>query len=81
MAGHDVLAITLRAILYYLSRNPAILQKLRIEFSNLDGRYPRTTHIPYIELAKLRYLYVKCARLSVAISTKIKLGMLSYTKP
>ena len=39
MAGHDVLAVTLRAILYYVARSPRIETKLRTELVTLEPQY------------------------------------------
>ncbi|KAK6951538.1 hypothetical protein Daesc_006059 [Daldinia eschscholtzii] len=38
-AGHDVLAITIRAIWYYLSQNPRVLNKLRAEIRSASEGY------------------------------------------
>ncbi|KAI0399660.1 benzoate 4-monooxygenase cytochrome P450 [Xylaria palmicola] len=51
MAGHDVLAVSIRAVLYYVARNPAVEKRLRAE---LAAWGPGT--IPYTELSKLPYL-------------------------
>ncbi|KAI0114132.1 benzoate 4-monooxygenase cytochrome P450 [Nemania sp. FL0031] len=51
MAGHDVLAVTIRAVLYYVARHPHVEEKLRAELMMLG---PGT--IPYVELTKLPYL-------------------------
>ncbi|KAH9908161.1 benzoate 4-monooxygenase cytochrome P450 [Xylariomycetidae sp. FL2044] len=52
MAGHDVLAVTLRAVLYYVARNPTVGEKLRDELAVFKGDHP----VPYDELLKLPYL-------------------------
>ncbi|KAI1751962.1 hypothetical protein F4782DRAFT_502759 [Xylaria castorea] len=51
MAGHDVLAVTIRAVLYYVARNPTVEEKLRAELSILG---PKTA--PFSEITKLPYL-------------------------
>ncbi|KAI0010205.1 benzoate 4-monooxygenase cytochrome P450 [Xylariaceae sp. FL0662B] len=56
MAGHDVLAVTLRAIMYYLARTPRVAEKLRAELATLEAKYPLPSAIPYAELTKLSYL-------------------------
>ncbi|KAI0817139.1 benzoate 4-monooxygenase cytochrome P450 [Xylaria sp. FL0064] len=51
MAGNDVLAVTIRAVLYYVARNRVVEKKLRDEVSSLGP------HISsYSEIAKLPYL-------------------------
>lgn len=56
IAGHDVLAVTLRAILYHVARHPRVEQRLREELSAFDKPYPRPTPIPYIDLTQLPYM-------------------------
>ncbi|KAA8565434.1 hypothetical protein EYC84_009294 [Monilinia fructicola] len=56
MAGHDVLAITLRSIFYYLARTPQVLSKLRREIAPLEEKYPLPQIVPYIEVSHLPYL-------------------------
>ncbi|KAI1442488.1 benzoate 4-monooxygenase cytochrome P450 [Annulohypoxylon stygium] len=56
MAGHDVLAVTLRAILYYVARTPRVETKLRTELGSLYSNYALSDIIPYVELTKLSYL-------------------------
>ncbi|KAF7862479.1 hypothetical protein EAF04_007352 [Stromatinia cepivora] len=56
MAGHDVLAITLRSIFYYLARTPRVLDKLRTEISSVVGKYSLSTVVPYSEVSHLPYL-------------------------
>lgn len=56
MAGHDVLAVTLRAILYYVARTPRVETDLRTELASLDSHYALSDIIPYEELTKLSYL-------------------------
>jgi cytochrome P450 len=51
MAGHDVLAVTIRAVLYYVARNSMVEEKLRAELSLLGPKIP-----PYSEITKLPYL-------------------------
>ncbi|KAI1739632.1 cytochrome P450 [Xylaria scruposa] len=40
MAGHDVLAVTLRAVLYYVARNPRVEKKLRHELAEFKKGRP-----------------------------------------
>ncbi|PVI01651.1 cytochrome P450 oxidoreductase [Periconia macrospinosa] len=56
IAGQHVLAITLRALVYYLAKYPSCLQKLRAEFAEVDAKYALPSMIPYAELSKLPYL-------------------------
>lgn len=56
MAGHDVLAISLRAIFYYLARHPRVLSKLRAEINATSHDYPWTQPIPYSRSLLLPYL-------------------------
>jgi cytochrome P450 len=56
MAGHDVLAVTLRAILYYVARSPQVEDKLRAELATIVTHYRSTDTIPYTETLKLPYL-------------------------
>ncbi|KAI0855798.1 benzoate 4-monooxygenase cytochrome P450 [Xylaria cubensis] len=51
MAGHDVLAVTIRSVLYYVARHPAVEKKLRAELAILG---PKTA--PFSEITKLPYL-------------------------
>ncbi|RYC62500.1 hypothetical protein CHU98_g3725 [Xylaria longipes] len=51
MAGHDVLAVTIRAVLYYVARNPIVEEKLRAELSVLGPNTPS-----FSEISKLPYL-------------------------
>lgn len=56
MAGHDVLAITLRAIWYYLARSPQAMESLRSEFLPLENEYAPGLPVPYDKLTGLSYL-------------------------
>nr|AVY05537.1 cytochrome P450 monooxygenase [Nodulisporium sp.] len=56
MAGHDVLAVTLRAVLYYVARTPRVEAKLRAELATLGKHYALSDSVPYAELTKLPYL-------------------------
>ncbi|KAB8293722.1 hypothetical protein EYC80_009207 [Monilinia laxa] len=56
MAGHDVLAITLRSIFYYLARTPQVLGKLRKEIAPHEEKYPLPHVVSYIEVRYLPYL-------------------------
>ncbi|KAI0391871.1 cytochrome P450 oxidoreductase [Xylariaceae sp. FL0594] len=55
-AGHDVLAITLRAIFYYLCCNGRVRAKLRDEIRRLTHDIPPSQTAPSGEIAKLPYL-------------------------
>ncbi|KAF1973121.1 benzoate 4-monooxygenase cytochrome P450 [Bimuria novae-zelandiae CBS 107.79] len=56
MAGHDVLAITLRTLFYHLARRQDVRTKLREELSDTEGDYQLPHHLPYSKLSKLTYL-------------------------
>jgi cytochrome P450 len=56
MAGHDVLAVTLRSVLYHVARDPRVEKKLREEIASLDAKYPDTKRVPFSELQELPYL-------------------------
>ena len=56
IAGHDVLAITLRAIFYYLARSPRVMTKLRDEIASLDNSYTLSEPLPYSEVTNFTYL-------------------------
>ncbi|KAF2971588.1 hypothetical protein GQX73_g1920 [Xylaria multiplex] len=55
-AGHDVLAITLRAVWYHLARNTRVLSKLHDEIRLLDQRLPSASILPFSEVSRLPYL-------------------------
>ncbi|KAG8159162.1 hypothetical protein KVR01_010823 [Diaporthe batatas] len=55
-AGHDVLAITLRAIWYYLARNPRVLKKLRSEIETVSTECPPGSVVTYSTASGLEYL-------------------------
>lgn len=57
LTAHDVLAITLRAILYYLCKNPTARQRLYEEILNADVSGGLSKPARYAEVAKLSYLY------------------------
>ncbi|KAI0973508.1 benzoate 4-monooxygenase cytochrome P450 [Xylaria arbuscula] len=52
MAGHDVMAVTLGAVLYYVARNPRVEEKLRHELAVLKKGQP----VAFDKLTKLPYL-------------------------
>ncbi|KAI0191915.1 cytochrome P450 oxidoreductase [Astrocystis sublimbata] len=55
-AGHDVLAITLRAIWYYLCCNKRVLGQLRDEIQLVSSKDTSSGVAPYSEVSKLPYL-------------------------
>lgn len=55
MAGHDVLAITLRAIFYYVAKYPEVSDTLRQEFEGVEEE-PDTGTVSYETLSRLPYL-------------------------
>ena len=56
MAGHDVLAITLRAIWYYLAQHPQMKIKLRAEILAANSKHSSSSPIPYEKVSELPYL-------------------------
>ncbi|KAI1442489.1 cytochrome P450 [Annulohypoxylon stygium] len=56
VTAHDVVAITLRAVVYYLAKNPAVQEKLQKEISDADeagnlsnpAKYSEITHMSYV---------------------------------
>ena len=57
VTAHDVLAITLRAVVYYLGKNVGAYHKLCSEISEADERGELSQPVRYVEAAKLSYLY------------------------
>lgn len=58
VTAHDVLAITLRAIVYYLCLNVKARQKLCDEIVQADISGELSNPVRYAEATKLSYLYV-----------------------
>ena len=60
MAGHDVLAITLRAIWYYLAQNPRVVKNLREEIATARREEglsdDENSQLPYSKASSLPYL-------------------------
>jgi len=56
MAGHDVLAITLRAVFYYLSKHPSVRSQLRQELQAKGKNYTLSDPLPYAKLEQCPYL-------------------------
>lgn len=58
VTAHDVLAISLRAVLYYLGKNPAMRTKVRAEIRDAEvaGKLSRITQQK--ETSDLEYVYV-----------------------
>lgn len=59
VTAHDVLAISLRAVLYYLGKNPAMRAKVRAEIRDAEvaGKLSQTTQQK--ETSDLEYVYVQ----------------------
>ncbi|KAL7624947.1 hypothetical protein AAE478_004161 [Parahypoxylon ruwenzoriense] len=55
-AGHDVLAITIRAIWYYLARNDSAMAKLRAEIESASREYSLDSMVPFSMISNLPYL-------------------------
>lgn len=58
VTAHDVLAITLRAIIYYLCKNVKARQKLCDEIVQADISGELSKPVRYAETTKLSYLYI-----------------------
>lgn len=56
MAGHDVLAITLRAILYFLCKNLEVQGKLRREICKATDDYDASVIVPNAVDNNIAYL-------------------------
>ncbi|KAI3324021.1 cytochrome P450 oxidoreductase [Xylariaceae sp. AK1471] len=55
-AGHDVLAITLRAVWHYLAQNGHVLKALRAEIEAAAKDTPISSTVPITKISKLPYL-------------------------
>lgn len=58
MAGHDVLAVTIRAVIYYVARSAQVETRLRVELDSVHSKYALDDDVPFEELNKLPFLYV-----------------------
>lgn len=58
MAGSDTTGISLRAVFYYLIRNPESYKKLQKEIDELDDAGKLSPVISYAESLQMDYLYV-----------------------
>lgn len=56
MAGHDVLAISLRAMWYFLAKNPRVLHNLRAELKEAQANVPEGQKLTAQGLSSLPYL-------------------------
>lgn len=56
LAGSDTTAISLRAIFYYLIKNPRTYQKLVLEILDADRTGKLSIFVKYEECLKLPYL-------------------------
>ncbi|KAI1138397.1 cytochrome P450 [Hypoxylon sp. FL0543] len=56
VTAHDVVAITLRAVAYYLAKNPAIQQKLQKEISDAEEAGNLSNPAKYSEISPLSYV-------------------------
>lgn len=61
VTAHDVLAIALRAILYYLCCLPDCRDRLAFEIREAERKKELSTPAKYTEVVQLPYLYVHCA--------------------
>ncbi|KAL1599628.1 hypothetical protein SLS60_007431 [Paraconiothyrium brasiliense] len=55
-AGSDTIAVSIRAIIYYVLRNPAVKSKLVAELDEANRKGGLSSPIKHIEAAKLKYL-------------------------
>ncbi|KAI1173081.1 cytochrome P450 [Nemania sp. FL0916] len=56
VTAHDVVAITLRAVVYYLAKDLSVQQKLNEEISNATKEGKLSTPAKYSDIAPLRYV-------------------------
>ncbi|XXH01634.1 hypothetical protein Hte_007994 [Hypoxylon texense] len=56
VTAHDVVAITLRAVAYYLAKNPVIQKKLQKEISNAEELGHLSKPAKYSEITPLTYV-------------------------
>ncbi|KAI1097219.1 cytochrome P450 [Jackrogersella minutella] len=56
VTAHDVVAITLRAVVYYLAKNPAMQEKLQKEISDAIKEGNLSNPAKYSEITSLRYV-------------------------
>ncbi|CAJ2510129.1 Uu.00g060290.m01.CDS01 [Anthostomella pinea] len=56
ITAHDVVAITLRAVVYYLAKDPGVQKKLQKEISDAEAASKLSTPAKYSEITSLSYL-------------------------
>ncbi|CRG87516.1 hypothetical protein PISL3812_04534 [Talaromyces islandicus] len=56
VTAHDVVAITLRAVVYYLAKNPAIQKKLQQEIDDAETAGKLSNPAKYTEITPLNYV-------------------------
>jgi hypothetical protein len=56
VTAHDVVAITLRAVVYYLAKNPAMQKKLQQEIDDAETAGKLSHPAKYTEITPLRYV-------------------------
>jgi hypothetical protein len=56
VTAHDVVAITLRAVVYYLAKNPAMQEKLQEEISDAADAGNLSNPAKYSEITPLSYV-------------------------
>ena len=56
VTAHDVVAITLRAVVYYLAKNPAMQEKLQKEISAADDAGNLSNPAKYSEITPLSFV-------------------------
>jgi hypothetical protein len=61
-AGSDTTAVTLRAFVYYMVKNPTVRKKLQEEIDEAVGRGQLDFPCKYADAVKLEYFQVWCLR-------------------
>lgn len=56
VTAHDVVAITLRAVVYYLAKNPAMKKKLQQEIDDAETAGKLSNPAKYTEIIPLSYV-------------------------
>lgn len=79
MAGHDVLAVPLRAMVYHvqvtmLRERLMSMQSFMPSFRPLETGYPDLEPIPYTELTKLSSLYVTQSKSRIMVKSQTWVG-------
>jgi cytochrome P450 len=82
LAGHETTAVTLSWAVYFLLREPAVLDKLRAELATVDpSDLQATLKLPYLEAVCNEALRIEPAVTDVARVCKKPLALGPYTVP